>query len=565
MHGRSPVIDLGELALAVAGHRGDPDDLAGADVERHAAQRRQPTVVLGRHVRDREHAPSPGSNGVLVDQLEDARARPSAGPGRPRGARPRACPAAVTRPRRMTVIRSAIAITSPSLWLMKTTLRPSAVIDRRVREQLVDLLRGEHRRRLVHDQDPGAAVEHLQDLDPLLLADRELPDPARRDRRAARTARASRPISASDARPVAARNRGWSRPSSTFSVTVCDGTSVKCWWTMPMPGRDRVARRAERDRLAVDQDLARVRPVEPGEDVHQRALAGAVLAEQRVDLAAAQVEVDAVVRQHAGEALDDPARLERGHGPRRRRRSCAALAGQASDRRSSRRSLDTWRPAGGARGLRSLRELAAAAATVMPSFHQYMHVLHSVARGAGRELVEVGLLELLRRPGTISLPVLSLIGPAKTSNRPNLPASILASVSLTFWTSAGGRSATPLLRRLALHEAVQAHRLRVGVEVLVAGLVRLGLDLLGDPDVLRTPDPVRRGEAGSLPCRAGWSYVTAHLPFSLATSASAGVSAPVKTTSAPASNSEAAPSFSLTGSCQVLMNRTSIVHSGQVP
>ncbi len=62
----------------------------------------------------------------------------------------------------------------------------------------------------------------------------------------------------------------------------------------------------------------------------------------------------------------------------------------------------------------------------------------------------------------------------------------------------------------------------------------------------------------------GWSYVTPHLPFSLATSATAGVSAPVKTTSAPASNSEAAPSRSLTGSCQVLMKRTSIVHSGQV-
>ena len=55
-----------------------------------------------------------------------------------------------------------------------------------------------------------------------------------------------------------------------------------------------------------------------------------------------------------------------------------------------------------------------------------------------------------------------------------------------------------------------------------------------------------------------------HLPFSLATSATAGVSAPVKTTWAPASNREAAPSRSFTGSCQVLMKRTSIVHSGQV-
>ena len=51
------------------------------------------------------------------------------------------------------------------------------------------------------------------------------------------------------------------------------------------PGVERVARRVELDRLAVEQDLALVRPVEPGEDVRERALAGAVLAEQRVHLA----------------------------------------------------------------------------------------------------------------------------------------------------------------------------------------------------------------------------------------------------------------------------------------
>ena len=62
----------------------------------------------------------------------------------------------------------------------------------------------------------------------------------------------------------------------------------------------------------------------------------------------------------------------------------------------------------------------------------------------------------------------------------------------------------------------------------------------------------------------GWSYVTPYLPFSFATSATAGVSAPVKTTCAPASKREAAPSRSLIGSCHVLMKRTSIVHSGQV-
>ena len=86
-------------------------------------------------------------------------------------------------------------------------------------------------------------------------------------------------------------------------------------------------------------------------------------------------------------------------------------------------------------------------------------------------------------------------GPAKTSKRVNLPASMSARVSLTSLTSASREVLDAHARRLALHEAEEAHRAGVGVEVLVAGLVRAGLDLLGDPGVLGTPDPVRGGQA----------------------------------------------------------------------
>ena len=82
----------------------------------------------------------------------------------------------------------------------------------------------------------------------------------------------------------------------------------------PDPVLDRGARRVDRDLLAVDEDLARVGMVEPVEDVHQRRLAGAVLAEQRVHLAGQQVEVDPVVREHAGEALRDLSELENRRG-----------------------------------------------------------------------------------------------------------------------------------------------------------------------------------------------------------------------------------------------------------
>ena len=111
--------------------------------------------------------------------------------------------------------------------------------------------------------------------------------------------------------------------STMFSATVITGISMKCWWTMPTPFSIDGLRRAELGRLAVDQDLALVGPVEAVEDVHQRRLAGAVLAEERVHLALAQVEVDAVVRDDAGEPLRDPAELENRPLVHPRRSYCA--------------------------------------------------------------------------------------------------------------------------------------------------------------------------------------------------------------------------------------------------
>ncbi len=77
------------------------------------------------------------------------------------------------------------------------------------------------------------------------------------------------------------------------------------------PAGDRVGRTADRDRAAVEQDLALVRRGQPVQDVHQGGLAGAVLAEQGVDLAGPDLEADAVVGDDARIALGDAAHLER--------------------------------------------------------------------------------------------------------------------------------------------------------------------------------------------------------------------------------------------------------------
>jgi hypothetical protein len=84
---------------------------------------------------------------------------------------------------------------------------------------------------------------------------------------------------------------------------------MKCWCTMPMPRS--IASRALR--ISTGRPSTAIVPssalLQPVEHLHQGALARAVLADQRVDLAPGEVEVDLVVGEHEREALDDAAHL----------------------------------------------------------------------------------------------------------------------------------------------------------------------------------------------------------------------------------------------------------------
>ncbi len=77
---------------------------------------------------------------------------------------------------------------------------------------------------------------------------------------------------------------------------------------------DRLARRADAHGLAVDADFACVGFVEAVEDRHQRRLAGAVLADDAVDDAALDDEIDVLVGVDRAEALVDADQLDRGRG-----------------------------------------------------------------------------------------------------------------------------------------------------------------------------------------------------------------------------------------------------------
>ena len=88
-----------------------------------------------------------------------------------------------------------------------------------------------------------------------------------------------------------------------FSPTEKRGTRLRSWCTALMPAAIASRGEANCDLAAVEQHPALVGPVDAGDDLDQRRLAGAVLAHQRVDLAGLEVERDVVERLDAGEGL----------------------------------------------------------------------------------------------------------------------------------------------------------------------------------------------------------------------------------------------------------------------
>ena len=72
----------------------------------------------------------------------------------------------------------------------------------------------------------------------------------------------------------------------------------------------RVSRPVHRHRHTGDGDLARVRTMDPGQDLHQRRLARAILAHEPDDLSGGHVEVHAIEGDHAGKSLGDCRHLQ---------------------------------------------------------------------------------------------------------------------------------------------------------------------------------------------------------------------------------------------------------------
>ena len=177
-------------------------------------------------------------------------------------------------------------------------------------EQLLRLLWREHRGRLVQHEDVRVAVERLQDLHPLLLADRDVLD--------RRPGIDRQPVPVGDLLHPPLRLAHvehhavvrWLLREDDVLRHRHHRNEHEVLVHHPHAGLDRGGRRAEPDGLALDQDLALVRVVEAVEDVHQGGLARPVLAQERVYLALTEIEADVVVRDDAREPLGDVAHLE---------------------------------------------------------------------------------------------------------------------------------------------------------------------------------------------------------------------------------------------------------------
>jgi hypothetical protein len=183
-------------------------------------------------------------------------------------------------------------------------------------EDLLRLLRREDRRRLVEDEDPGLAVERLEDFHALLPADRQRLDlDVRVDLEPEALAQLDDPpprlLPVEEDRVghrlLAEEDVVGDRQDRHEHEVLVDHADAAL---------DRVGRAGDLRHGAVEQDFALVGRRQPVEDVHQGRLAGAVLAEQGVDLAGPDLEVDPVVGHDTRVAFRDAAHLQRGgaHG-----------------------------------------------------------------------------------------------------------------------------------------------------------------------------------------------------------------------------------------------------------
>ena len=110
------------------------------------------------------------------------------------------------------------------------------------------------------------------------------------------------------------------RPSTRFSATDRSGKEIGSWWISVMPSLCAAIGRGDVDVRAVEGERAARRAMHAGENLGEGRFPGAVLAEQRMDLAAPKVEIDVAQHLDARERFGDAVRADEGFPRRLHRR-----------------------------------------------------------------------------------------------------------------------------------------------------------------------------------------------------------------------------------------------------
>ena len=171
-------------------------------------------------------------------------------------------------------------------------------------EQAIDFLRRQRRRRLVQDQELCVRAQRARDLDELLFRQAERGgfavdvDPSRRRAPGASRAR-SRRAAPVDPRPRPGRLQPECEILGDAEIREERGMLMNRG-NAERPGGGRCE---HVDRPAVVGDRAGVRRQRARDDAHECRLAGAVFADERVDLAAAHLQRRVGQRAHAGEVF----------------------------------------------------------------------------------------------------------------------------------------------------------------------------------------------------------------------------------------------------------------------
>ena len=297
---------LDELSLAVALDPGDAEDLTRPDGEAEGSDRLGPPIVGDGESVDPQHRLT-GGRRLLLDGEDDVASHHQVGEILLGGGGRIGAPHGETTAEH----RDAVGDGEHLAQLVGDEHDRLPLVDQRADhiEEVVDLAGGHDGGGLVEDEDLGVALEGLDQLDPLLDADRQLTDDGIGLHRQAVAGADLADAGSGDVEVEPAATAGLvaeghvlghGERRDQLEVLVHHADAQL----------DGIRRTAEVHRFAPNEDLAGVGLVQPVQHVHQGRLAGAVLAEQAVDLPGAELEVDVLVGDHTGEGLGDPAGLQ---------------------------------------------------------------------------------------------------------------------------------------------------------------------------------------------------------------------------------------------------------------